>query len=45
MMSSAVLFSAGLPGNLSPWHEWYYAYVIEGNTIKVVDACHAQNMR
>ncbi|WP_027450585.1 hypothetical protein [Xylanibacter brevis] len=22
-----------------------YAYVIEGDTIKVVDACHAQNMR
>ena len=25
--------------------KWYYAYVIEGDTIKVVDACHAQNMR
>lgn len=24
--------------------KWYYAYVIEGDTIKVVDACHAQNM-
>jgi len=22
----------------------YYAYIIEGDTIKVVDACHAQNM-
>ena len=22
-----------------------YAYVIEGDTIKVVDACHAQNMK
>ena len=22
----------------------YYAYVIDGDTIKVVDACHAQNM-
>lgn len=21
-----------------------YAYIIEGDTIKVVDACHAQNM-
>ena len=24
--------------------KWYYAYAIEGDTIKVVDACHAQNM-
>ena len=24
--------------------KWYYAYIIEGNTIKVADACHAQNM-
>ena len=24
--------------------KWYYAYTIEGDTIKVVDACHAQNM-
>ncbi len=24
--------------------KWYYAYIIEGDTIKVVDACHAQNM-
>lgn len=24
--------------------KWYYAYVIDGDTIKVVDACHAQNM-
>lgn len=23
---------------------WYYAYRIEGDTIVVVDACHAQNM-
>ena len=23
---------------------WYYAYMIEGDTITVVDACHAQNM-
>ena len=23
---------------------WYYAYTIEGDTITVVDACHAQNM-
>jgi hypothetical protein len=23
---------------------WYYAYRIEGDTIIVVDACHAQNM-
>ena len=24
--------------------KWYYAYVINGDTITVVDACHAQNM-
>jgi hypothetical protein len=24
---------------------WYYAYVIVGETIIVVDACHAQNMK
>ena len=24
--------------------KWYYAYVIDVDTIKVVDACHAQNM-
>lgn len=23
---------------------WYYAYRIEGDTIIIVDACHAQNM-
>ncbi|MBP5137313.1 MAG: hypothetical protein ILP23_08350 [Paludibacteraceae bacterium] len=23
---------------------WYYAYIIEGDTITVVDACHVQNM-
>ena len=23
---------------------WYYAYRIDGDTITVVDACHAQNM-
>ena len=25
--------------------KWYYAYTIDGDTIAVVDACHAQNMR
>ncbi len=24
--------------------KWYYAYKIEGDTIIIVDACHAQNM-
>ncbi len=24
--------------------KWYYAYIIEGDTITVVDTCHAQNM-
>jgi hypothetical protein len=31
------------------WHmantdKWYYAYTIEGDTITIQDACHAQNM-
>lgn len=25
--------------------KWYFAYTISGNTITIVDACHAQNMR
>ena len=25
--------------------KWYYAYTIDGDTVTVVDACHAQNMR
>ena len=25
--------------------KWYYAYTIDGDTITVVDACHAQNMK
>ena len=24
--------------------KWYYAYVIDGDTILIKDACHAQNM-
>ena len=24
--------------------KWYYAYIIEGDTIKVIDACHAKNI-
>ena len=24
--------------------KWYYAYIIDGDTVIVVDACHAQNM-
>lgn len=24
--------------------KWYYAYTLEGDTVTVVDACHAQNM-
>ena len=24
--------------------KWYYAYTIKGDTITVVDVCHAQNM-
>lgn len=25
-------------------NKWYFAYIIKGNTIIVVDACHTQNM-
>lgn len=24
--------------------KWYFAYIVTGNTVTVVDACHAQNM-
>lgn len=24
--------------------KWYYAYTIDGDTVTLVDACHAQNM-
>ena len=24
--------------------KWYYAYTIDGDTVTVVDACHAQNL-
>ena len=37
---------------ISRWHgyfmantdKWYYAYIIDGKPVTVVDACHAQNM-
>jgi hypothetical protein len=25
--------------------KWYFAYIIDGDTITIVDACHAQNMK
>jgi hypothetical protein len=25
-------------------NKWYFAYIIDGDTITVVDTCHAQNM-
>ena len=25
--------------------KWYFAYTFDGNTVTVVDACHAQNMK
>jgi hypothetical protein len=25
--------------------KWYFAYTIDGDTITIVDACHAQNMQ
>ena len=30
--------------NMANTDTWYYAYVIENDTITIVDACHAQNM-
>lgn len=24
--------------------KWYFAYIIKGDTVTIVDACHAQNM-
>lgn len=40
------------PSSLSRWEgyymantdKWYFAYTIDGDTVTVVDACHAQNM-
>lgn len=26
-------------------NKWYFAYSIDGDTITIVDACHAQNMK
>ncbi len=31
--------------NMANTKKWYFAYKIEGNTIIIVDACHAQNMK
>ncbi len=25
--------------------KWYYAYTIDGDTVTIIDACHAQNMK
>ena len=30
--------------NMANTDKWYFAYRIDGDTITVVDACHAQNM-
>ncbi len=27
------------------YSKWYFAYTIDGDTITIVDACHAQNMK
>ena len=29
--------------NMANADRWYYAYTIDGDTITIVDACHAQN--
>ena len=31
--------------NVANTDKWYFAYTIDNDTITVVDACHAQNMR
>jgi hypothetical protein len=31
--------------NMAHAGNWYYAYSIDGNTITIYDACHAQNMK
>ena len=31
--------------NMAHAGTWYYAYSIDGNTITIYDACHAQNMK
>ncbi len=31
--------------NMANKGKWYYAYVIDGDTVTVVDACHSQNMK
>ncbi|MBR1447426.1 MAG: hypothetical protein IJ588_01595 [Prevotella sp.] len=30
--------------NMANTDKWYYAYTFDGETVTVVDACHAQNM-
>ena len=30
--------------HMANMEKWYYAYTIDGDTVTVVDACHAQNM-
>ena len=31
--------------NMAQADKWYYAYIIENDTITIQDACHAQNMK
>ena len=31
--------------HMAHYGQWYYAYFIDGGTIYVTDACHAQNMK
>ena len=30
---------------MANFQTWYYAYTFDGETIRVVDACHVQNMK
>ena len=30
--------------NMANTDKWYYAYTFDGETVTVVDACHAQNI-
>ena len=31
--------------NMAHTAKWYFAYIFDGESVTVVDACHAQNMR
>ena len=44
MVTNKILYEKFMGNYMANTDKWYYAYTIEGDTITVVDACHAQNM-